>query len=36
MGRACSTNGGDEEWVQDIDRKATRKEITTKDEDVGG
>jgi hypothetical protein len=30
MGRSCSTNGGDEECVQDIGRKARREETTGK------
>jgi hypothetical protein len=30
MGRACSTNGGDEECIQDIGGKARRKETTRK------
>jgi hypothetical protein len=30
MGRACSTNGGEEEYVEDIDGKARRKETTRK------
>jgi hypothetical protein len=30
MGRACSTNEGDEECVEVIDRKARRKETTRK------
>jgi hypothetical protein len=30
MGRACSTNGGDEECVKDIGGKARRKETTMK------
>jgi hypothetical protein len=30
MGRACSTNGGDEELIQDIGGKARRKETTRK------
>jgi hypothetical protein len=25
MGRACSTNRGEEEWIQDIARKVRRK-----------
>jgi hypothetical protein len=28
--RACSTNGGGEECIKDIDEKARRKEITRK------
>jgi hypothetical protein len=35
MGRACSTNGGDEECIQNIGGKARRKE-TKEDQDVGG
>jgi hypothetical protein len=30
MGRACSTNGVEEECIQDIGEKARRKEITRK------
>jgi hypothetical protein len=30
MGGACSTNGGDEECIQDIGRKARRKETIRK------
>jgi hypothetical protein len=30
MGRACSTNGGEEECMKDIDGKARRKETTEK------
>jgi hypothetical protein len=30
MGRACSTNGVEEEGIQDIGRKARRKETTRK------
>jgi hypothetical protein len=30
MGGACSTNGGEEECIQDIDGKARRKETTRK------
>jgi hypothetical protein len=30
MGRACSTNGRDEECIQDIGVKARRKETTRK------
>jgi hypothetical protein len=30
IGRACSTNGGEEEYIQDIDGKARRKETTGK------
>jgi hypothetical protein len=30
MGEACSTNGGEEEWIQDIGGKARRKETTGK------
>jgi hypothetical protein len=30
MGRACSTNVGDEECVEDIGEKARRKETTRK------
>jgi hypothetical protein len=26
MGRACSTNGNEKEWIQDIDVKVRRKE----------
>jgi hypothetical protein len=35
MGRACSTNGGDEECIYDIGGKARRKETTGKTQDVG-
>jgi hypothetical protein len=28
MGRACSTNGGDKECVEDVGGKARRKETT--------
>jgi hypothetical protein len=30
MGRACSTNGGEEECIQDIGGKARRKETIKK------
>jgi hypothetical protein len=30
MGRACSTNGGEEEWTLDIGGKARKKETTRK------
>jgi hypothetical protein len=30
MGRACSTNGGEEECIQDIGGKSRRKETTGK------
>jgi hypothetical protein len=30
MGRACSMNGGDEEFIWDIGGKARRKETTRK------
>jgi hypothetical protein len=30
MGEACSTNGGEYEWIQDIGGKARRKETTGK------
>jgi hypothetical protein len=30
MGMACSTNGGEEECIEDIGGKARRKEITRK------
>jgi hypothetical protein len=30
IGRACSTNGGDEECISDIGGKARRKETTSK------
>jgi hypothetical protein len=30
MGRACSTNGGEEERIKDIGGKARRKETTRK------
>jgi hypothetical protein len=30
MGRACSTNGGEEECLKDIGGKARRKEISSK------
>jgi hypothetical protein len=30
MGRACSTNGGEEECIQDIGGEARRKETTRK------
>jgi hypothetical protein len=30
MGRACSTNGGDEECIKDIGGKTRRKETTRK------
>jgi hypothetical protein len=30
MGRACSTNGGEEESIEDIGGKARRKETTRK------
>jgi hypothetical protein len=30
MGRACSMNGDDEEYIQDIGGKARRKETTRK------
>jgi hypothetical protein len=30
MGGACSTSGGEEECIQDIDGKARRKQTTTK------
>jgi hypothetical protein len=30
MGRACSTNGGEEEFIYDIRGKARRKEATRK------
>jgi hypothetical protein len=30
MGRACSTNGGGEEYIYDIGVKARRKEATGK------
>jgi hypothetical protein len=30
MGKACSTNGGDEECIQDVGGKARRKETTGK------
>jgi hypothetical protein len=30
MGRACGTNGGDEECIKDIGGKARRKETTRK------
>jgi hypothetical protein len=30
MGRACSTNGGEEECIEDIDRKARKKQTTRK------
>jgi hypothetical protein len=30
MGRACSTNGGEEECIKDIGGKVRRKEITGK------
>jgi hypothetical protein len=30
MGRACSTNGGEEECIYDIGEKARRKETTRK------
>jgi hypothetical protein len=37
MGRACTTNGGDEECIQDIGGKARRKETTRKTKmKVGG
>jgi hypothetical protein len=38
MGRASSTNGGEEECIQDIGEKAGRKETTrkTKTYKVGG
>jgi hypothetical protein len=37
MGRACSTNGGDEECIYDIGVKARRKETTRKTQtQVGG
>jgi hypothetical protein len=37
MGRACNTNGGDEECIQDIGGKARRKETTRKTKTfVGG
>jgi hypothetical protein len=35
MGRACSTNGEEEECLSDIEGKARRKESTT-DQEVGG
>jgi hypothetical protein len=30
MGRACSTNGGDEEYIKGIGGKARRKDTTRK------
>jgi hypothetical protein len=30
MGRACSMNGGEEEWIRDIGGKVMRKETTRK------
>jgi hypothetical protein len=30
MGRGCSTNGGEEECIQDIGGKARKKETTVK------
>jgi hypothetical protein len=30
MGRACSTNGGEEEYILDIGGEERRKEITRK------
>jgi hypothetical protein len=30
MGRACSMNGGEEDYIQDISGKARRKETTRK------
>jgi hypothetical protein len=30
MGRACSTKGGEEEYIQNIGVEARRKETTTK------
>jgi hypothetical protein len=30
MGRACSTNGGEEEYIEDIGGKSRRKETTGK------
>jgi hypothetical protein len=30
VGRACSTNGGEEACIKDIDEKARRKEIIGK------
>jgi hypothetical protein len=32
MDRKCSTNGGEEECIEDIGRKARRKETTRKTE----
>jgi hypothetical protein len=36
MGRACSTNGEEQECIWDIGRKARRKETTGKTQDIGG
>jgi hypothetical protein len=37
MGRTCSTNGGEEEFIKGIDGKARRKETTRKTKTyVGG
>jgi hypothetical protein len=36
MGRACSTNGGEEECIEDIGGKARRKDTTRKTKMEGG